>query len=292
MKNLISYYYNLIINEIRKIDDYYNFEIDGKKYCFLPYYGDINNLYNIYTLLIRNNKYCHQIILNKDNSIVTVYENKPYILIKKNIYLLNKVTMDEILSYDSIVYYEKNINWKDLWKEKIDYYEYQMNQLGFKYKLLKNSFSYYIGLSETAISLLNYLDKGKITYYISHKRVNYKENMDDFLNPLNIIIDNRTRDIAEFLKFNYINDAIDFDDVLKSLNMLNLTYNECILLLARLIYPSYYFDIYDKIIQERLSEEKITFYTKKNVYYETFLKNIYKYLKSRVRLPQIEWLES
>ena len=204
MKNLISYYYNLIINEIRKIDDYYNFEIDGKKYCFLPYYGDINNLYNIYTLLIRNNKYCHQIILNKDNSIVTVYENKPYILIKKNIYLLNKVTMDEILSYDSIVYYEKNINWKDLWKEKIDYYEYQMNQLGFKYKLLKNSFSYYIGLSETAISLLNYLDKGKITYYISHKRVNYKENMDDFLNPLNIIIDNRTRDIAEFLKFNYI----------------------------------------------------------------------------------------
>lgn len=291
MKNLINYYYNLILSEFRKIDDYYIFDIDGKKYSFVPFYGDLNKFYKLYLLLNNNNKYCHEVIINKDKSIITFYENIPYILLKKNVYLKSMVNLDEILNYDIIVYKKSELNWKELWERKIDYYEYQMNQLGFKYKLLKESFSYYVGLSEVAISILNYVNEKNINLYICHKRINYKESMDDFLNPLNIMIDNRTRDIAEFFKINYINEAINTREVIEYLNKLSLNYDESLLLLARLMYPSYYFDIYDKIIQEKISDDKVNFYIKKNVYYETFLKKIYFFLKSKYKIPEIEWLE-
>lgn len=294
MKNLINYFYNLIVNDFRKIDNYYLFEIDNIKYAFLEYDGNIDELYNMYTIIINNNKYCHEIVLNKDNRIVTFYQNKPYILIKKNIYLNTFVTLAEIINYDVPIYVEKErkVIWDELWMNKIDYYEYQMNELGNKYQKLKLSFNYYVGLSECAINLLKYLNNDNIKFYITHKRIMYKEKTDELLNPINLIIDTRVRDIAEYFKINYINNNYNIQDIIKEIDMLNLDYNESILLLSRLMYPSFYFDLYDKIIQEKIDESKIDFYIEKNVYYETFLRYIYKFLKSKYKIPNIEWLES
>ena len=80
--------------------------------------------------------------------------------------------------------------------------------------------------------------------------------------------------------------------MLKQIEKLQFDDNEIILFLARLLYPSYYFDMYDKIIQEKIREEKINYYVKKNISYEIFLKQIYNYLKQIYKLPQIEWLEN
>lgn len=294
MKNLINYFYNLIVNDFRKIDNYYLFEIDNIKYAFLEYDGNVNELYNMYTIIINNNKYCHEIVFNKDNRIVTFYQNKPYILIKKNIYLNTFVTLAEIINYDVPIYVEKErkVIWDELWMNKIDYYEYQMNELGNKYQKLKLSFNYYVGLSECAINLLKYLNNDNIKFYITHKRIMYKEKTDELLNPINLIIDTRVRDIAEYFKINYINNNYNVQDIIKEIDMLNLDYNESILLLSRLMYPSFYFDLYDKIIQEKIDESKIDFYIEKNVYYETFLRYIYKFLKSKYKIPNVEWLES
>ena len=226
MKNLINYYYNLIISDFRKIDDYYNFDVNNIKYCFLPFEGDITYLQKIYSTLYRSNKYCHEIVINKDNSILTIYENKPYILLKKMFNINRKITFEEIVNYDTLVYDEAVLNWKELWEQKIDYYEYQMNQFGFKYKILKNSFNYYIGLSETAISLLNYVDNKLIDFYISHKRITNDDNCDYFFNPMNIIIDSRVRDIAEYIKVNYLNQLIDFNQVINILNSIKYLKNK------------------------------------------------------------------
>lgn len=291
MKNLINYYYGLSITEFRKIEDNFNFTIDNTKYSFILFESNINTLYEIYMLLLNNNIYCHEIVINKNNSLITYCDNKPYILLKKMICPMERVTLEDIIRYDIVVYNKYDFNWKDLWKEKIDYYEYQISQLGIKHKLLKESLSYYIGLSENAIGLLNYVDKSNLNSYVCHKRINYKEEMDSFFNPANIIIDNRVRDISEYFKINYINDNIDIDEVFEYLNSVNLNYDESLLFLSRLMYPSYYFDIYDKVIQGKISEDKVNFFIKKNVHYEQFLKSIYKYLKNKYRIPEIEWLE-
>lgn len=290
MKNLINYYYNLILTKYKKNEEEFFFVVDNINYVFLPVYEDINILYKKYLLINSNKRYCHEIIINKDKSIVTLYDGKPYILLRKKFYLNDLITLDDIIEYDILIYDAEKLGWKEMWKSKIDYYEYQINQLGIKYKCLKQCFNYYVGITETALSLLNLVDYNKVDFYICHKRIMYKEHMDTFYNPLNIIIDSRTRDIAEYLKINYLNDEIDLNDTIACIDRLNFSYNEIILLLARLLYPSYYFDMHDKIVQGKLNEEKLQILTKKNAKYEAFLKEIYKYIRLSFGIPEIEWL--
>ncbi len=290
MKNLINFYYNLLVSDFKKANDRFMFKIDNKNYQFIPFYGDANKFYEIYMLLVKNNKYCHQVLLNKDKQLLTFYNNTPYLLIKENINIEKYVDINEIINYDFFVVGNYSLNWKNIWEEKIDYYEYQMNQLAFKYPKLKNSFNYYVGLTETAINLLNYIENKEINYYVCHKRINYNEKLSEFFNPINIIVDSRVRDIAEYIKTNYINDVLKISEVYYYLDNLNLNYTESILIMARLLYPSYYFDMYDEIIQDKLSEDKIDVYIKKNLNYETFLKQVYGYLKNRHNIPEIEWL--
>lgn len=294
MKNLINYYYNLTIKNFKKSDEKIIFKIDGQEYEFIPFYSDINKLYEIYHMLIKNKKYCHELIFNKDKNLITVYDNKPHILIRKNIKIEKKVDMKEIVSYDVLAYDKTPLNWKNLWENKIDYYEYQISQLSPKYSFLKKSFDYYIGLSENAISLLNYIDFKNIQYYISHKRIKYNESLDYFFNPVNIVVDSRVRDIAEYYKniFFESTDEIDINDVFVYYDVLGFSYSESILFLARLLYPSHYFDIYDEIIQGKKREDKLEKYIKKNISYEIFVKQIYKHIKTKYKIPLIEWLES
>ncbi|MBO7536368.1 MAG: hypothetical protein J6T34_04455, partial [Bacilli bacterium] len=169
--------------------------------------------------------------------------------------------------------------WKNLWEQKLDYYEYQISELGLKYKKLRNSFSYYSGLCECAINLLNYVNYDNVRMNIAHYRIGKR--IDEFMNPLNITIDNITRDIAEYLKSNMITE-FDF----------NLTNDEYILLMARILYPSYYFDVYDKIIKEDIEEKEIDNIIKKNNSFELFLIKTYKYLITKSNMPRIEWLHN
>ena len=133
MKNLINYYYGLLVNDFKKSNDHFTFEISNKKYEFIPFYGDLNKLYKIYLNLINNNKYCHEIILNKDKQLSTFYENKPYILLKKNICLEAKVDIREIINYDVLIYGMNEFNWKKLWEDKKEKESFQQISKIWKY---------------------------------------------------------------------------------------------------------------------------------------------------------------
>ena len=149
-----------------------------------------------------------------------------------------------------------------------------------------------VGLSELAISLLNYVNTDEVSAHISHKRIMINETVSQFSNPVNITIDSISRDIAEYLKVNYIANNLSDEDVLNHVRRIDFNNSEAILFLSRLIYPSYYFDIYDQIIQDKASEEKLENIIKNNVPYETLLKKVYIELKNKYRLPEIEWLIS
>lgn len=292
MKNLINYYYDLNIKTFKKIGGKFVFEINNKLYEFIPFYGDVNIFYKNYLTVLRSNKYCHEIVFNNQKNILTFYEGKSYLLLRKNLSMDNRVDLNEIVTYDIPVYSESKLEWKKLWKEKIDYYEYQMSQLSHKYKLLKNSFDYYIGLSENAISLLNYIKEKDIRLYMCHRRINHNEKLDSFFNPINFVVDNLGRDVGEYIKINFFTEDLNFDGIYNYIDKLAFNESESILFFARLMYPSYYFDVYDQIVQGNVSEQKIESYIQKNVSYETLLKNIYNYLKLHFTFPEIEWLEN
>ena len=74
MKNAIYYYYNLVPDDIHQINKMYYFYYNNIRYSLVLYEGDSENLNDVYTLhinLINKGIYVHQIILNRDNGIIT-----------------------------------------------------------------------------------------------------------------------------------------------------------------------------------------------------------------------------
>ena len=64
------------------------------------------------------------------------------------------------------------------------------------------------------------------------------------------------------------------------------------MLFARLLYPSYYFDIYEKIVNTNDKSEKLLKVISLNVEYEKFLKKAYELISTYAPLENIEWLKN
>lgn len=154
--------------------------------------------------------------------------------------------------------------------------------------MLCDSLSYFIGMGENAISyLVNNLDsKSNVNLVVSHKRIYQERGSLNFYDPLNFVVDSRVRDVAEFIKETFYNKTLNLYDLKSYFNMANLNKNEYILLLGRLLFPTYYFDIYDDIINNGKSEELVINIIDRTDEYESLLNTIYNlfYMKKMVRL--------
>ena len=168
MKNVINYYYNLYPEKIFQNKDEYYFFINNIRYTLIEYKEDIKKIEEIYKIhldILRKNIYVPPIILNKDNKPLTIVKGKPYILMQ-TIYYGEKTNIQSIISFLSVdANINRNNNWEEMWKNKNDYIEYQINLIGNKYKILKKSIYYYLGLGENAIELLNITKPSNIKMY-------------------------------------------------------------------------------------------------------------------------------
>ena len=302
MKNTLDYYYNIRIDNLIKGEKDYYYFFNSEEYHLIKYSRPIEDLEPLYKLnveMLKRNIQVHKIILNKDKQIVTFINNEPWVLIKLCKYYEYNVNLNDINYLQNQTYnieFDKKLfrdEWIKLWSEKIDYYEYQINQLGKEYPILCDSLSYFIGFGENAISyLINNIKKENDILVVSHRRINIKKGSFEFYNPLNFIIDNRVRDTCEYIKESYFSGVFNFDELRKFLNYNNYTKNEYIYLFSRLLFPTYYFDKYDSIINKKMSENIIVPILNKISDYENFLLNVYKYIvyEKKVQIEPIEWL--
>lgn len=301
MKNNIMYYYNLRIDNITQNNNNYYFTINNDNYCFTIYTRDIKESDAIYKLnkyMLSSNILVHEIIPNKDNYVVTIINNIPYILYKKYINKNKKLTINELTYLSNYTYQVDKIltrnNWNILWSNKIDYFEYQINQMGKKYPILVDTFAYFTGLAENAISYVKYttLETQMETSdnpVISHRKIN--NTIEPLYNPLNIILDHKSRDIAEYIKLSFLNKNTNIYQELDSY-FSNNYYSEygLRLLYARIIYPSFYFDMYEQIIQGLRKESDLLNIVTLLDDYELYLKEMYYYLKKYHNIPEIDWI--
>ncbi len=292
MKNTINYYYNLNINTIHQKEKNYYFKADNKNYLLLKC-TNIEEPDDIYRLNIYLSQILpvHRIVLNANNEAITKINDSNYLLLElfsNN----NKINLNNIIELSNIripfsVDKLKRNDWYNLWIKKVDYFEYQLSQIGKKYPLIRESFNYYIGLAENAIILVNNIDFNNIPLGLSHRRIT---NMSfNLYNPLNIVIDVRIRDVCEYFKFCFFNN-IDISmelELFLSYNSFNI--DEAKLFLARMFFPTYYFDLYEKIIDNEIDESEIKKVIIKADNYEKILKQVYYHFKNNQ--INIEWLE-
>lgn len=300
MKNAISYFYNLIPDNIHQTKEEYFFEVNNKKYILQECTRTLDEIYEIYDLeffLYQRNIYLHQMILNSNNELITKINNKNYILMQVFNDENRKITLEDIKKLSNVriannyIHIKRN-NWHELWTKKIDYIEYQIDQNKYKYKDFSSNMDYFIGLTENAIQLLT--KKNNERLYISHQRINTVMRVKELYNPLNIVLDSRTRDISEYFKDLLFKKNDIEEEIFNYLKSSNLDKEELELFFIRFLYLTRYFDLFDKVLlniyNENIEQEIVVIQNTIDKY-ELVLKKIYLVLYYQNILPEIEWLK-
>ena len=263
---------------------------------------ELNSIYQIDVELLNRHIPIHQIILNKQKNIVTVVNDIPYILIKSFVKKNDSIDIDDIIFLSNNTEIKKQdpfldkSNWTYLWENKNDYLEYQVSQFGIKYPIICETFSYYIGMAENAIlyaknTIIETKPELSDSLVISHRRINNLTTLFDLYNPLDFVIDYRVRDIAEYIKFKFFYNKGNLWEEINNYFINNKISTFSVrMLFARLLYPTYYFDLYDQILEGSYDEKELHYIIKKQEEYEEFLGDIYHYLSLRYSIPPIEWL--
>lgn len=304
MKDILFYNYNLKIDDLEEKEDYAVFRLEEKTFYFTKLKRtekELNEILSVVEELFRRNILVFPILKNNMGSFVTMAAMTPYVLVlvteenkeygildimdfQKKLILNNKKSM----LYRSV--------WANLWSEKVDYLEYQVHERGKSYPIILNSFSYYVGLAENAIVYVRNIEKRipmpkNLPIVLSHRRVYYPNYRLNFDNPLNFIFDIEVRDIASFIKSMFFKDKegalIDLRTYIEirkpDLYSLSMLY-------ARLLYPSYYFDLHERIMESGLEEEAILPIIDKTCEYEAFLKEAWFLIRSYVPIEPIPWI--
>ena len=125
---------------------------------------------------------------------------------------------------------------------------------------------------------------------LAHRRIFNPNIALNYLNPLSFIFDLEVRDVAEYLKIEFFNNQDSLLDLKTYLKIKKLTVYSYHMLYARLIYPSYYFDIYEDIMNNNGDEEQLIKIIDKVDEYEIFLKKAYFEISKYTTLEHIDWL--
>ena len=290
MKNVIYNYYNILLTDINESNDNYYFYYNSNLYVFYLIENIPEIINEIYNFLIENNIDSYKIIANKDNNLITTINNKNYALLHLKGLLKYEIKFEEFKYYPID---KQNHNWGTLWSNKLDYYEIQIRELGKKYQTLLNSFGFFKGIAENAILYYNLTEKkfnDEVPVAIVHNRMNYPEYEKDYNNPLNFVIDYYIRDISEYIKSYTISDYYNLENIITLINKLTLNSKSFNLLYSRLLYPTFYFDEYDKIILGREEDNKIINVINKIQNYLEMLKKIFIVFNNKYEMFNIEWL--
>ena len=288
MKNTIMYYYGFEnISIIRQKKRKY-IKHNNNIYIICRVYNEkeVLELYEI----TRGIPFFYKFIPNKDGSIFTMYQDFIFVLLKINdkssmiTQNKNQISLDENKKY-----YLDRSDWYELWTRKNDYYEYQYQHIKGKYKVIDESINYYIGLAENAIS---YIANIPINLKEQEKKGLYPKRLleSEYHNPLNYVIDYKERGLSETLKYLFLNKKYlsqNIENIILSYNCTETGYK---LLYGRMLYPSMYFDIYDKVINDFENEKELVNVIKRLKEYEEYLKEIYRIISKHTKIKNIDWL--
>lgn len=278
MRNIIKYYYDLDITRIRQVKEKFYLNIGNDLYVFCPCEETVKNILNY----LYNEQY-HQLILTKNKSMVISFNDMFYALFKVNT-VDRRINISDILNSRAITNENVKSRWIELWSLCVDEIELQLGEV-------KNSdihvyAYYYIGLAENAIQLLKTFDFNSVQVFLAHRRVGYNTRLIDFYNPCDLILDTKVRDIAEYYKdcFFYNDTSFSMQNIYKSIDL--MTTDERKLFIARMMYPTYFFDRFEEFKNNGIDLKLVSNVDK----YEKILIDIINYIKKTTYIHDIDWL--
>ena len=299
MKETINYYYNVYPKKIVEINNGCYFYFNDFKYYFVETSKSIEEiefLVKVSNLLYKRNIFVDTFIMSKNKTFYVVLNEKIYILLRVNALENDKYSLNNLIYFNNLLLLKNNnvVPYDTLWGKKIDMFESEMADLNIDYPIIQESFDYYVGLAENALSYYvdiketENMNDAKVS--LGHKRLNKYVLSGLINNPINFTFDYEIRDTALYIETKFFDGVLDFEEVvdaLKKFNRLDLR-----LLFSRLLYPMYYFDQVKLILEEDVDEKTLIKFIRKSRAYEMLLLDVFNVINKKYNIPKVEWLEN
>jgi hypothetical protein len=298
MNNWLTYFYNLRDIEIYPYkEDYIIFKNDESIYLLKKYNEDFMNINNTLTIFQKINRVSNYyvLILNNYHQYISKKEEDNYVLMSTKGILKDQLGITSIYKNNrqNRVNNTSNINWDVLWSKRIDYMEYQIAELGKNKKETLDSFSFFSGLAENAISFIqvNNIALKNVKASLCHNRIIYPNLSIEYYNPLNVKIDYEVRDAAEYIKAKFLAKQDVNKDINYIINKCDYNDDDLKMFYARLMFPTTYFDVIENIILSDKNENIIDKYVDSVDDYIYLLKDAYLEISKKVNIIIPEWLK-
>ncbi len=302
MKNVINFYYHMNIENIHFVNGLYYFTYQNVSYEFVTFTKNSQILFPIYQLnqvLIQQNSYYDKIVLTKDQLPYIFVDQKCFCLLQKSP-LVNDVMSFYDLSFQPISILENmksliRFPWDVFWIQKLDYLEDVLNHLEKTSQPVLSIFLYYMGMTENAIQYIhstiqNIPKTHQDRLVVCHHRIDSKGSVQELYMPLSLVLDYPARDVAEYLKSLFYYNEYDIAEVEEYILGLHFTKFGYSLLFARMLYPSFFFDVCDRVFQGEGEEKEILALGERREEYRIYLKEIYYIIRKKSYLEEVRWI--
>ena len=271
--------------------DTFNYIVDNRLFISsnnkLYFVEELNNLEQIDLLnnyKVNFNDY-YNIVSTKYGDYKILYKNKYYVVLEYKEFSSDLYQL--IIEDKKKVVSSGKIDWRDKWINRSEYIMNTYYSYRNKNKVIDNSIDYYFGLLESSICYLNGVNYENVNLYVQHAKMSYF----DYFNPFNIRIDVKERDFSNFLKYIFFDDKYN-ESYVRSIIEKNINNYDFNLVVARLIYPDYYFDLFDEYLIS--SDDKTLDLIKKIVNrvdeYEKYVYMICNYVKLNIQIKNVDYL--
>jgi len=300
MKEAINYFYNIYPSKLENIDNGVYFYYRDFKYYFVKFDREINDLdllVKISNDLYSKNVYISTFILSNKKTFYVDINEDIYVMIRVNCLEDDILSLKDVINFNNLLISDRlnmNVDWASLWCKKVDDFEMEITDLNNDYPIIQESSNYYIGLAENAISYfrdtLMEEDIKSVKVNLNHRRIGSNVYSGVINNPLALTFDYDVRDISEYIKAKFFAYNLDYFEIEEVLN--NFQFSRCSLrfLFSRLLYPSYYFDLVQEILNNNSDESELVLLISRTNEYEDFLMDIYRIINKKVNIPPVQWI--
>lgn len=281
MKEFIEYNYDLRCDDLAILNNLLYFKHLDKFYIISNFNRDEVEFEKVLNYLISNNLKSFKVVMNKKGSYISEFNGKKYVVMESD-------CENEIIDFPICIggLINENNYWNEIWENRVVQLEKHKSELSLN-KDIFYILNYYIGLIEICIYNYNLLIRKygqKNGLSIQHNRIEFPMYSFSYYNPVNYLFDFEFRDFAEYLKMRFFYSDFSTDEAISVIDNYNFDNFSINMFFVRLIYPTYFLELYDMQNKNNVYSDLFYDLLKKSSQYENFILKLITAMSSKYEI--------
>ena len=276
-----EYNYDLRCDDLAILNNLLYFKHLDKFYIISNFNRDEVEFEKVLNYLISNNLKSLKVVMNKKGSYISEFNGKKYVVMESD-------CENEIIDFPICIggLINENNYWNEIWENRVVQLEKHKSELSLN-KDIFYILNYYIGLIEICIYNYNLLIRKygqKNGLSIQHNRIEFPMYSFSYYNPVNYLFDFEFRDFAEYLKMRFFYSDFSTDEAISVIDNYNFDNFSINMFFVRLIYPTYFLELYDMQNKNNVYSDLFYDLLKKSSQYENFILKLITAMSSKYEI--------